>query len=147
MKELGLKSRVFIYYLQNTEKGKSTCKFKIDFLNDAEKQKYRAKAEASLRAKHLDMKKKYIDFSDPEDVADYEEICRTYKVPEWMVKSESEILLEKEASEARNWLVENGYLFKNSYSKFKGGMTVYYTGVTEKGWKVAPMYLKLVKKN
>mgnify|MGYP003302052939 CR=1 FL=1 len=145
--ELGLKARVFIYYLQNTEKGKSTNKFSIDFLNENEKFAYIKKAEFQLREKHLEKEKSYIDWEDEEDVAEYEEMYKTYEVPKWMVIAEAKILLEKDADEARNWLIENGYLFKNDYSKFNGKMTVHYTGVTDKGWKVSPMYLKLVKEN
>lgn len=121
MKELGMKSRVFIYYLQNTEKGKSTNKFKIDFVNENEKAKYFALATEKLTKRFGHEPKK------------------------WMIKSEAEIMLDQEAFEARNWLVENGFLFINDYSKHNGGMTVHYTGVTNKGWEVAPKYLALVK--
>ena len=46
--------------------------------------------------------------------------------------------------EAKKWLIDNGYLFQKSYTKYNGKMKVVYTGVTNKGWKVAPKYLKLV---
>lgn len=148
--ELGLKARAFIYYLQNTEKGKSTCKFRIDFLNDAEKDEYTKKAYEKIKARNLEFEKDLVDWDDAEDVAEYEELLKTYTIPKsqmWMVKSEAEIMLDRDAHEAIDWLIQNGYLFRNDYSKHNGGMTVHYTGVTEKGWKVAPMYLKLVKEN
>ena len=53
----------------------------------------------------------------------------------------------KMVDNAFDWLVENGYLFTNTYNRWNGGMQIRYYGVTEKGWKVAPVYIKIAKAN
>lgn len=123
MAQLGLKSRVFIYYLQNVRGSRTTNKFSIDFIDEVEREGYTNAARAKLVARYGE------EF-----------------VSQWgcFVKSEAEIMLDSEALEARKWLVENGYLFQNIQSKYNGRMTVYWTGVTKKGWEVASKYLALI---
>lgn len=124
MAQLGLKSGVFIYYLQNVRDSQATNKFSIDFIDEAEKEKYTSAARVKLIAKHGER-----------------------FVSQWgcFVKSEAKVMLDNEAFEAREWLIENGYLFQNTQSKYNGQMIVYGIGVTERGWEAAPKYLALKK--
>lgn len=124
MTQLGLKSRVFIYYLQNVKGNQTTNKFSIDYIDEAEKDKYMAAASEKLSAKYS---KEFLSRN------------------KWAIKSEASIMLDNDAFEARQWLIDNGYLFQNTSKKHNGQMTVYWTGVTEKGWDVAPKYLALVE--
>lgn len=124
MTQMGLKSRVFIYYLQNVKGSQATNKFSIDYIDEAEKEKYTSAAFAKLSAKYGE------GFLSRHG---------------WAVKSEASIMLDNDAFEARQWLIDNGYLFQNTSKKHNGQMTVYWTGVTKKGWEVAPKYLALVE--
>lgn len=124
MTQLGLKSRVFIYYLQNVKGNQTTNKFSIDYIDEAEKDRYMAAASEKLSAKYS------------------EEFLSRNK---WAVKSEASIMLDNDAFEARQWLIDNGYLFQNTSKKHNGQMTVYWTGVTKKGWDIASKYLALVE--
>lgn len=124
MVQLGLKSRVFIYYLQNVKGNQTTNKFGIEFVSEEEKARYYEAARAKLVSKHGE---------------------RFVNQFGCFVKSEAEIMLDDEAFEARQWLIDNGYLFQNTQSKHNGQMTVYWTGVTKKGWEVAPKYLAMVE--
>lgn len=120
MRELGMKSRVFIYYITTLTGKQTTCKcIKLD------------KADAE----------KYVEIAK-------EKLTKRFgREPQrWMLNAESAIMADEEAEEARTWLVANGYLFENVCEKYNGGMKITYTGVTRKGWEVAPKYLALVNK-
>lgn len=123
MKELGLKARVFIYYLRNVEGNQTTNKFHIDFASETEKAKYMEAAKAKLVAERGE---------------------RFVKMFRCFVKADAEIMLDNDALKARDWLIENGYLFQLETKKHDGQMTIFHTGVTAKGWEVAPKYVRKV---
>lgn len=123
MAQLGIKSRVFIYYLQNVSGNKMTNKFNIDFSNEEEKFAYYKMARTKLATKYGEV---FIN-----------------QFPNF-VASEARKMLDNDACNARQWLIDNGYLFQNNYTKYDGQMVVRYIGVTQSGWKVAPKYLALV---
>lgn len=124
-KELGMKSRVFIKYIQSVEFG-------------SKKAGNLGKLEDEVKEELFEVNKdKYFEM-----VADTSESLRA-----WAARCKAIDEAFDLVGEAREWLVENGYLWK--YTKNVGGvsgkMTRTWYGVTAKGWAVAPKYLALLK--
>ena len=61
----------------------------------------------------------------------------------WMLGCELSNKAYSEVSEAKNWLVENGFL-RRWDKRARFGFIIYY-GLTDKGWSVADAYIKLAE--
>ena len=124
-KELSMKSRVFIKYITSVEFGYK----KAGNIGKLEDEVANELFEAN-KEKYLEMEK-----DTCESLRNWAAKCRAIDDAFAMV------------GEARQWLVDNGYLWK--YEKNVGGvsgkMIRMWWGVTSKGWEVAPKYLALIK--
>lgn len=124
MAEVSLRVKVFLYYINTCKEKNSTNKFpKIE--QDLEQ----------FEAGALERVCKRIN-------------CSVDELPEhfnWAVIAEKKIMADERIQEERQWLVENGFLWKKEYEKRAGinsKMTTTYFGLTEKGKKWAPEYFK-----
>lgn len=124
MKELGLKAQVFIDILKQVPLNSNKTTYKCFVEGNHDK---------FTEQQAIDSVKERCGF-DPSEK----------DINKWMITSERSVLASREVDEARKWLVDNGYLFQYKAKNY-GGLVYTNTGVTKKGWKVAPKYLKLIE--
>lgn len=74
-----------------------------------------------------------------------ERMCKKFDeqdpLADWLLGCELSNKVYSDINEARNWLVDNGFL-RRWDKRVRFGFVVYY-GLTEKGWSVADAYIKL----
>lgn len=130
MKKLNLKQRVFIDVIEHVPYGSNKMTSGDRLVSEYTKE---LEGSETIRNELIEAFEKRMGrkFDEQDPLAD------------WMLGCELSNKVYADINEARNWLVDNGFL-RRWDKKVRFGFVVYY-GLTSKGWKVADSYIKLSK--
>lgn len=131
MKQLNLKQRVFIDVINHVPYGSNKMTSGNRVVDEYTKELEESENihNVLIEAYEKRMGKK---FDEQNPLAD------------WILGCELRNKAHADVNEARNWLVENGYM-RRWDKKVRFGFVIYY-GLTSKGWEVADAYIKLASK-